>query len=39
MSPRNKPAWAKRMDAVNFSLIGIIMLLVVWETLRRMLGF
>ena len=39
MTPFRKPRWAKKMDAVNFSIVGIIMLLVLWETFRRWLGF
>ena len=32
-----KPAWAKRLDAVNFTIIGLVMAVVVWETISRML--
>jgi hypothetical protein len=32
-----KPAWAKRMDAINFTIIGIVMAVVVWETISRLL--
>jgi hypothetical protein len=32
-----KPAWAKRMDAVNFIVIGVVLMLVVWETVSRLL--
>jgi hypothetical protein len=32
-----KPAWAKRMDAVNFTIIGLVMAVVVWETISRLL--
>ena len=32
-----KPAWAKRMDVVNFTIIGIVMAVVVWETISRLL--
>jgi len=32
-----KPEWAKRMDAVNFTIIGVIMAVVVWETVSRLL--
>jgi hypothetical protein len=31
-----KPMWAKRMDAVNFTIIGVIMVFVLWETVSRM---
>jgi hypothetical protein len=31
-----KPEWARRMDAVNFTIIGVILLLVVWETVSRL---
>ena len=31
-----KPEWAKRMDAVNFTILGVILLLVVWETVSRL---
>jgi hypothetical protein len=33
-----KPAWAKRMDAVNYSIVGVLLLLVVWDTLMRLRG-
>ena len=32
-----KPTWAKRLDAVNFTIIGIVMTVVVWETISRLL--
>lgn len=32
----NKPAWAKRMDAVNYTIIGVILVLVVWEAVARL---
>ena len=32
-----KPAWAKRMDVVNFTIIGVVMAVVVWETISRLL--
>ena len=32
-----KPAWAKRMDTVNFTLLGVVLVLVVWEAVSRLL--
>jgi hypothetical protein len=32
-----KPAWAKQMDAVNFTVIGVVLALVVWEAVSRLL--
>jgi len=31
-----KPAWATRMDAVNYAVIGIILVVVVWEAVARL---
>ena len=39
MTPFEKPRWARRMDAINLTVIGVIMILIVWETLRRVFGF
>jgi hypothetical protein len=31
-----KPAWAKRTDAVNLTIVGVIMLLMIWEAVSRL---
>lgn len=37
MTTVKKPAWAKRMDAINFTVLGIIMIFIGWETVARLL--
>jgi len=39
MTPLEKPRWARRLDAINLTVVGVIMILIVWDTLRRVLGF
>jgi hypothetical protein len=33
-----KPMWARRIDAANFTIIGIILLVCLWEAIARGLG-
>jgi len=35
----DKPAWAKRHDIMNWSIVGIIMLFVLWDAVRTWLGY
>jgi len=30
-----RPPWAKRMDVVNVTIIGLVMAVVVWEAILR----
>lgn len=30
-----KPPWAKHLDSVNYTVIGVILLVVIWETMTR----
>jgi hypothetical protein len=30
-----RPWWMKRMDAINFTVLGIILLFIIWTALRR----
>jgi hypothetical protein len=34
-----RPWWSKWHDVINFSVIGVILLIVLWESLRRWLGY
>ena len=36
---RDRPWWSKTTDIVNLSIIGAVLLLVVWDTGRRWLGY
>jgi hypothetical protein len=33
----DRPWWSKRTDIINFSVVGILMLIMLWEVIRRWL--
>jgi hypothetical protein len=35
---RDRPWWSKRRDAINYSIVGFILLIMLWEALRRRFG-
>jgi hypothetical protein len=36
---RERPWWSRGTDIVNFSITGIVLLVVLWESVRRWLGY
>ena len=35
MLPKDRPWWMKRMDAVNFTVLGILIVFILWATFFR----
>jgi len=35
----DRPWWSKWHDVISFSIIGVILLIVLWESLKRWLGY
>jgi hypothetical protein len=39
MKSADRPRQSKRRDAINYSIVGAIFLIMLWEALRRRWGF
>jgi len=35
----DRPWWSRLHDTINFSIVGVILLVVLWESVRRWLGY
>ena len=39
MKPGDWPWWSKKSTAINYSIVGAVLLIMLWEALRRRWGF